>query len=35
MCTYSFDVIAERNNCIAFGIDIEVTKLRELGFGVE
>ena len=28
VCTYSFDVGAERNNCNACGIDNEVMKLR-------
>lgn len=31
MCTYSFDVGAERNNCNAFGIDNEVMKFRGWG----
>jgi hypothetical protein len=35
VCTYSFDVSAERNNCNAFGIDNEVMKLRGVGFGME
>jgi hypothetical protein len=35
MCTYLFDVSAERNSFNAFGIDSEVMKLRGVGFGME